>query len=214
MAETFTEEICCGVARASTESERLEILRMVEEQDRLLLLINDDMVRVLFEYMGEFPKEIPLHVDRLIAAYCADYERRAEAIANNEAQKALPKQMCVHRRREGAGKDGAKKLKGRIYRGSGTLKGEQNGNMHLSYAFRRRRTLPATLIAHYKDVNLRIDTALSFTVGFGKYAETFRREIGDRTGHRKTALYYLDPKTYIIEKKRAKLAIAAALGIL
>lgn len=192
-----------------------ELDEKMKNEMRLVELTCKDMDRVTFEYMGEVPKEIPLHVDRLIAAYCGDYERRAELIAQNEAQRNLPARIRVHRKKTEKGEKPTREREKTYRSARGLIQAhEHRRQTRMSYHFRRRRALPATLIEHYKDINARIDVALACTVGGGEYAETMRREIGARTGHRKTELYYVDPKTYVVQKKQAKLAIAAALGIL
>ena len=225
------------------------------QEERLAARIEQarcEIARVLAEWNGAEHRTVPHEVSALVDAYCADYERRRDAILHNSLHKEQSigdgtqaarteevkekGSMRLSRRGE-AGKRHApssdkdvdmsltaeaetampplmpqERLPRTHRRRRSTDTAHTQGTV-LSYRFSRRRALPATLVWHYKTLNALIDTALEATLDAG-LIETMRREIGTRTGHRKTALYYLDPKTYVKEKRKAKLAIAAALGLL
>lgn len=77
----------------------------------------------------------------------------------------------------------------------------------------RRGKLPPATLGHYMMLNAAIDAALESCCE-ENVREAIRRDIASHTGHRFTQLYYLSPGTYKERKRKSKLAIAKALGLL
>ncbi len=132
-------------------------------------------------------KPLPVTVDALIRAYCADYDRRAHIIA--AADKELREQQ----------KSAPRPLPDK----------EQVGHITV----RRLGSYPAPLINRLRETNALIDDAIAATCDAG-VAEVMRRDLGQRLGHRRTSLYFLSENAYLQQKRRAKLAIAAALELM
>ena len=77
----------------------------------------------------------------------------------------------------------------------------------------QRGALPPATLGHFMVLNAAIDNALASCCEEG-VREEIRRDIANQTGHRFTQLYYLSPGTYKDRKRKSKLAIARALGLL
>ena len=94
---------------------------------------------------------------------------------------------------------------------------DTHGNDTLRIAVVRKKSfkndLPAPVYAHYRRLNMLIDLSLSLACEEGVRA-TMRHDIAERRGDRRTALYYVDRRAYLRQKRMAKLSIAAALGLL
>ncbi len=137
-------------------------------------------------------KPLPVTVEALIRAYCADYDRRARIIAaaDREAEalsrKAAPALPLPHP----MGKECAKRI-----------------------TVRRTSSYPVPLINRLKETNALIDDAIAATCD-KSVAEVMRSDLGQRLGHRRTSLYFMGEKAYHRQKRRAKLAIAAALELM
>ena len=151
---------------------------------------------------GRLPR-IPTAVEELVRFYCLDYERREKALDAHAKASLAPE-------RENA-------------RPTPT----DNQSLHMNEDSRRKCThrlhvvrknggknaLTAPVAVHYRRLNMLIDLSLSLACEEGVRA-TMRHDIAERRGDRRTALYYVDRRAYLRQKRKAKLAIAAALGLL
>lgn len=196
---------------ASSESEENRRMRRAER----------DLSRVLDEWCsddGRMAKKLPPSVDELVRAYCIDYERREKEIKANEAAKRQHELEMAQR--STAISDCFKSShQGRDDNQDSHCESESKGadrrikRCARSFHFKGRYALPATLVSHYRTVNALIDYALQATCEEG-VRETMRHDIAKRRGDRRTTLYYMDRRAYLRTKRRAKLAIAAVLGML
>ena len=76
-----------------------------------------------------------------------------------------------------------------------------------------KNCLSAPTAANYRRLNMLIDLSLARTCDEG-VRTTMRHDIAERRGDRRTALYYVDRRAYLRQKRLAKLAVAASLGLL
>lgn len=195
--------------------------------------------RVLHEWSerenGRLQK-IPATVEELVRFHCLDYERRQRALDERDRHRAqanevedASKQSVKAREGDGASKQS---VKARENKGLHTdtdaaqeshrlvrqpRKGASAPHAMLRMAVVRKKSfkndLPAPVYAHYRRLNMLIDLSLSLACEEGVRA-TMRHDIAERRGDRRTALYYVDRRAYLHQKRMAKLSIAAALGLL
>lgn len=182
--------------------------------------------RVLHEWSerenGRLQK-IPATVEELVRFHCLDYERRQRALDERDRHRAqasegedASKQSVKARENKGLHTDtDAAQESHRLVRQP--RKGASAPHAMLRMAVVRKKSfkndLPAPVYAHYRRLNMLIDLSLSLACEEGVRA-TMRHDIAERRGDRRTALYYVDRRAYLRQKRMAKLSIAAALGLL
>lgn len=182
--------------------------------------------RVLHEWSerenGRLQK-IPATVEELVRFHCLDYERRQRALDERDRHRAqanegedASKQSVKVRENKGLHTDtDAAQESHRLVRQP--RKGASAPHAMLRMAVVRKKSfkndLPAPVYAHYRRLNMLIDLSLSLACEEGVRA-TMRHDIAERRGDRRTALYYVDRRAYLRQKRMAKLSIAAALGLL
>ena len=182
--------------------------------------------RVLHEWSeresGRLPK-IPATVEELVRFYCLDYERRQKALDErdryhahaNEKDGASRPSVKVNDNKDLHTDAAVAQESHRLIRQTRSGEGASNATLRIAVTRKKsfKNALPAPVYAHYRRLNTLIDLSLSLTCDEGVQA-TMRHDIAERRGDRRTALYYVDRRAYLRQKRMAKLAIAAALGLL
>ena len=92
-------------------------------------------------------------------------------------------------------------------------KSDTQNTLRIARKLAGKDSLSAPTAAHYRRLNMLIDLSLALTCDEGIVA-AMRHDIAERRGERRTALYYVDRRAYLRQKRTAKLAIAASLGLL
>ena len=176
--------------------------------------------RVLSEWEGGAGKaskrKIPKELEDLVRFHCADYERRAESLRKSRREREGARHFAHRASLSPAARGGEETDSDRVTRGGAETDSDRvtrGEGARMRLAIRRKGGLPETVLSHYRHLNDMIDLGLESACEPGVRAE-MRADIAEGRGERRTMLYFLDRRTYRKSKRRAKLAIAAALGLL
>ena len=197
------------------------VRRRHESEDERMKADAERAIRRVLAEWGEHEnsrlKKIPTAVEELVRFYCLDYERRQKAL---DTQNSTDKQAAIGMQSGvavGAEKDFLNdnqtlhtNLSPRESKRYGSIDGKRNLTLRVA---RKREGMSAPLASSYRRLNALIDLSLELSCDEGVRA-TMRHDIATRRGDRRTTLYYLDRRAYLRQKRHAKLAIAAALGLL
>lgn len=225
----------CDDARRPLGKQRLFALprRSEDEDERVRAEAERAIRRVLFEWgereNGRLPK-IPTSVEELVRFHCVDYERRARALTEHtrriERERAERQSAFEHEEKAKADIEKIAEIAKRdTKRAKATDESATSRHRHaytphaytphlrVARKTAGRRVLSAPTAAHYRRLNMLVDLAFSLACEEG-VRSTMRADVAARRGDRRTSLYYVDRRAYLAQKRQAKLALAAAFGLL
>ena len=178
------------------------------------------IARVLAEWSpdkGRAALPLPKSVDALVRYHCADYDRRRRVLEGKSGgSQSIPTSAAIS---ASAGSEADSSADGVIgksaseERPSATRRGKKPDLHRLRLRAKSKQYSPAPLLNGYRRLNALIDCALDESCDAG-IRDAMRRDIAERRGDRRTALYFMDRRTYLRNKRKAKLALAAALELL
>lgn len=179
--------------------------------------------------------EIPSAIEELVRFYCLDYERRQKALEERTKMREKQKEEESAQKKAVKALDSSEESKKKSHAFTQLYFDlNDNNSLHteceshrkkkrckesrrLNLRIKRKRVdkhvLTAPTAVNYRRINMLIDLALSLACDEG-VRDTMRHDIAERRGDRRTTLYYLNRRAYLSQKRKAKLAIAAALGLL